>query len=68
MANDKLTYRVVEGLPSKALLDEILEVYKAIFEDYKLDFFKSRISEKEDLIITLSFYKESLGHFLPKHI
>lgn len=63
MGNDNLKYQLILGLPSKGLLDEILEVYKTIFDDYKLDFFKSRISEKDDLLIALCYSKVNLVGF-----
>jgi predicted GNAT superfamily acetyltransferase len=63
MGSDNLKYQLILGLPSKGLLDEILEVYKTIFDDYKLDFFKSRISEKDDLLIALCYSKVNLVGF-----
>ena len=63
MAKNKFTYTILEGVPSAAQLDEILEVYKSIFEDYKLEFFKSRIHEKQDLLIILCFDGEQLVGF-----
>ena len=63
METNKLTYHTIEGQPSKELLDEILEVYKSIFDDYKLDFFKSRIHEKEDLLIILCYTSDQLVGF-----
>lgn len=63
MGNDNLKYQLILGLPSKGLLYEILEVYKTIFDDYKLDFFKSRISEKDDLLIALCYSKVNLVGF-----
>lgn len=62
MESDKFIFKMVEGLPSKELLEEILVVYKSIFDDYKVDFFKNRILQKEDLIIILcSQYNELVG-------
>jgi len=63
MVSDKLKYQLVEGLPSKGLLDEILDVYKSIFNDYKLDFFKSRVSDKEDLLIALCYNQRNIVGF-----
>ena len=63
METNKFTYHTIEGQPSKELLDEILEVYKSIFDDYKLDFFKSRIHEKEDLLIILCYTSDQLVGF-----
>lgn len=53
MEKNNATYTTIQGQPSQELLEEILIVYKAVFEDYKLDFFKARIREKEDLVIIL---------------
>jgi predicted GNAT superfamily acetyltransferase len=63
METNKLTYQIIEGQPSKELLDKILEVYKLIFDDYKLDFFKSRIHKKEDLLIILCYSTDKLIGF-----
>ena len=63
METDKLTYHTIEGQPSKELLDEILEVYKSIFDDYKLDFFKSRIHKKEGVLIILCYNSDMLVGF-----
>lgn len=63
METDKLTYHTIEGQPSKELLDEILEVYKSIFDDYKLDFFKSRIHKKEGVLIILCYNSNMLVGF-----
>ena len=62
MESDRFKFKVIEGLPSKELLEDILFVYKSIFDDYKLDFFKNRIRQKEDLIIILcSQHSQLLG-------
>ena len=63
METDKLTYHTIEGQPSKELLDEILEVYKSIFDDNKLDFFKSRIHKKEGVLIILCYNSDMLVGF-----
>ncbi|MCB0461703.1 MAG: GNAT family N-acetyltransferase [Flavobacteriaceae bacterium] len=60
MENDKFTFKIVEGVPSKELLESILIVYKSIFDDYKLDFFMNRIHEKEDLLIVLCYDQNQL--------
>jgi len=62
MESDRFIFKIVEGTPSKELLENILVVYKSIFDDYKLDFFKNRIRQKEDLIIILcSQHSQLLG-------
>lgn len=63
MVNDKFTYHLIEGVPTQELLQTILEVYKAIFADYKLDFFRSRIYEKKDLLIALCYKQNTLVGF-----
>ena len=49
MENAKFTFKTLEGIPSKNNLNEILTVYKSVFEDYNIDFFNDRIHQKEDL-------------------
>ena len=63
MEKNKLIYQIIEGQPSKELLDEILQVYKSIFDDYKIDFFKSRIDKKEDVLIVLCYNSDMLVGF-----
>jgi predicted GNAT superfamily acetyltransferase len=63
MENDKFTFKIIEGVPSKELLENILIVYKSIFEDYKLDFFKDRIHQKEELLIALCYHQNQLVGF-----
>lgn len=63
MGNDKFSYQTIERQPSENLLEDILVVYKSIFDDYKLDFFKNRIHQKEDLLIVLCFQQEQLAGF-----
>ena len=63
MGKNKLIYQIIEGQPSKELLDEILQVYKSIFDDYKIDFFKSRIDKKEDVLIVLCYNSDMLVGF-----
>lgn len=63
MENVKFIFKIVEGIPSKELLEDTLVVYKSIFEDYKLDFFIDRIHQKEDLLISLCYYQNQLVGF-----
>lgn len=63
MENDEFTFKIVEGIPSEELLEDILVVYQSIFDDYKLDFFKNRIHQKEDLLIVLCYQQNSLKGF-----
>jgi predicted GNAT superfamily acetyltransferase len=63
MENDKFTFKLIEGLPSKELLEDILVVYKSIFVDYHLVFFKDRIQQKEDLLIVLCYYQNQIVGF-----
>ncbi len=63
MESDKFKYKVLEGTPSKELLQEILVVYKSIFDDYKLDFFKQRIHKKEGVLLILCYQQKQLIGF-----
>ncbi len=63
MGNDKFTYNMLEGHPSKELLEDILFVYKSIFDDYKLNFFKERIHHKEDVLIVLCYNENQIVGF-----
>lgn len=63
MVKNKLTYRLIEEKPDNKLLQEILVVYKAVFDDYKLDFFKNRIGEKKDVLMALCYAHAKLVGF-----
>ena len=63
MVESKLLYNIVHGQPSDSLLEELLVHYQSIFEDYKLEFFKSRISQKDDLVILLCYSSKLLVGF-----
>ncbi|MEZ4796887.1 MAG: GNAT family N-acetyltransferase [Flavobacteriaceae bacterium] len=63
MENDKFTFKIVEGIPSEDLLEDIISLYTSIFEDYKLNFFIERINQKEDLIIVLCYDQNQLVGF-----
>ena len=63
MEHDKFTFKIVEGVHSKKLLQEILIVYKSIFDDYKLNFFKERIHKKEDILMILCYQQKQLLGF-----
>jgi len=63
MESDKFIFKIVEDVPSKELLEDILVVYKSIFDDYKLDFFKNRIHQKKDLIMILCYQQNQLIGF-----
>lgn len=63
MESDKLIFEIIEGKPSEELLIKILGAYKSIFIDYKLEFFKERILQKEDGLMVLCFQQEKLIGF-----
>jgi predicted GNAT superfamily acetyltransferase len=57
------TYQVITGGPNESVLDALLDVYQQLFEDAKLDFFIDRIQTKKDLVITLSYDRDTLIGF-----
>jgi len=63
MEFDKFSFKIVEGIPSKDILTEVLTVYKLVFDDYKLDFFKDRIHKKESLLLVLCYHQNKLAGF-----
>lgn len=63
MENAKFTFKTLEGIPSKNNLNEILTVYKSVFEDYNIDFFNDRIHQKEDLLTLLCYHQKQLIGF-----
>lgn len=63
MQTNLFTYQLIEDKPSSELLETILALYKAVFDDYKLDFFKERIHQKEDLVIALCYSDLNLVGF-----
>ena len=63
MLKNKLIYRTIEGIPEQGILDQLLNLYSAIFEDAKLDFFVDRIQSKKDVIINLCCHTTDLIGF-----
>jgi len=63
LSKKTFTYQIVEGTPKEEVLNKLLNLYKIIFEDARLDFFRQRIQEKEHVIICLCFYEKVLVGF-----
>lgn len=63
MQTNQFTYQLIEDKPSSELLEIILALYKTVFDDYKLDFFKERIHQKEDFVIALCYSDLNLVGF-----
>ncbi len=63
MDENKFTYQQIESQISSELLEKVLLLYAAIFEDHKPDFFKQRIKEKEDVLILLVYDAKKLIGF-----
>ena len=63
MSEHTFTYRVVEGVPEQKTVNELLDLYSALFEDAKLDFFTNRVHLKEDLITILCYHNSLLVGF-----
>lgn len=62
MSEHTFTYRVVEGVPEQKV-HELLDLYSALFEDAKLDFFTNRIHLKKDLVTILCYHDNLLIGF-----
>lgn len=63
MSSESYTYQTIEGIPEPAVIQQLLRLYDALFEDAKLDFFVDRIHSKEDLIINLCYDASELIGF-----
>ncbi|NNK88717.1 MAG: GNAT family N-acetyltransferase [Flavobacteriaceae bacterium] len=72
MGNDKISYHSVEGIPEQIILDELISLYNALFEDTNNDLFLSRITNNPDLFIAIARSAEGivgfkLGYAISEH-
>jgi len=58
MEKNNISYKIIEGAPDLKDLKHLENLYKTIFEDAQLDFFRNRVTEKEDLCAIIAFKKE----------
>jgi len=58
-----LTYQYLEGIPDSSILNQTLDLYDTLFDDARLDFFKQRIHEKQNVILVLCFDDRTLVGF-----
>tara|TARA_R110002073_G_scaffold108336_9_gene243648 strand:+ start:79921 stop:80394 length:474 start_codon:yes stop_codon:yes gene_type:complete len=63
MEKSSFTYRFIEGIPDSSILNQTLDLYDILFDDARLDFFKQRIHEKQDVILVLCFDGKTLVGF-----
>lgn len=58
-----LRYELFQGAPNSNILNALLNIYDALFEDAQLEFFKDRMRTKKDLVTTLCYHEETLIGF-----
>ena len=63
MANDSLTYKSIEGIPSNKVLIQVMQLYSEIFEDADLEFFRERCETSPGLFSVLAYHHDSLVGF-----
>lgn len=52
---DEIQYLIIEGIPEKTQLKELLKMYNVIFSDADLDLFKERIKTKKQLLCLIAY-------------
>lgn len=52
---DQMRYSVIEGIPKQVILEELLHLYAAIFEDARPKFFIERIETKAQLLCLIAY-------------
>lgn len=63
MEKSSFSYKTIEGIPTKEIQKQLLEVYQKIFEDAKPEFFIDRIESKQDLVCVLCYSSTKLIGF-----
>ena len=56
MEKDNLSITIIHGTPSPDQVDVLTEIYVNLFADAKVQFFKSRLATKEDIIALIAYY------------
>ncbi|MEQ6124279.1 GNAT family N-acetyltransferase [Pseudotenacibaculum sp. MALMAid0570] len=59
----KYRYEIVKRIPKQKTIQELLVLYKTLFDDAKLAFFVDRIHAKEDLVTILCYHDDLLVGF-----
>ena len=63
MERSKIIYKTVEGNSSNEILLELLEIYKSIFDDADVEFFKERYNVRPEIISNLAYDNQQLVGF-----
>lgn len=58
MNDQNIKIKSIQGIPSNEVLNEVLTLYTAVFEDAIVDFFMERISTKEDVVSIIAYKNE----------
>ena len=58
MNHQNIKIKVIQGVPSKEVLDDLLTLYSSIFEDAIIEFFMERISSKEDIVSIIAYINQ----------
>ena len=58
MNYQNLYFKFIEGIPDKKILQDLLMLYKNIFDDADEVFFIERIKTKENILILIAYDKE----------
>jgi len=48
--NSSFQFKLIEGVPNKESLKTLLDLYSSIFKDARIDFFKQRLTIKENVL------------------
>ena len=58
MNHQNVKIKVIKGIPKEENMNNLLKLYTAIFEDAIADFFKDRITSKEDVVSLIAYQNE----------
>ena len=58
MNHQNVKIKVIKGIPKEENMNNLLKLYTAIFEDAIADFFKDRITSKEEVVSLIAYQNE----------
>ena len=56
--NNNFQFQLIEGIPNSSQLEILISLYETIFEDARVDFFKERIKNKENVLSIIAFKEQ----------
>ncbi len=63
MKSQNVTYKSIEGLPNKVIVDTVASIYSTIFADADVDFFYKRLTTQPSVFIGLAYIENTIVSF-----